>query len=54
MAGKYLFLFSKLSSYLNFNIFMPLRRDVPRSKVTWPVLPNKKFSAISTKMVEEN
>jgi hypothetical protein len=54
MAGKYLFLFSKPSSYLKFNIFMPLRRDVPGSKVTWPVLPNKKFSARSTKMVEEN
>jgi hypothetical protein len=30
------------------------RRDVPGSKVNWPVLPNKKFSARSTKMVEEN
>jgi hypothetical protein len=31
-----------------------MRRDVPGSKVTWPVLPNKKFSARSTKMVKEN
>jgi hypothetical protein len=31
-----------------------MRREVPGSKVTWPVLPNKKFSARSTKMVEEN
>jgi hypothetical protein len=54
MAGNYLFLFSKPSSYLKLTIFMPLRRDVPESKVIWPVLPNKKFSARSTKMVKEN
>jgi hypothetical protein len=35
MAGKYLFLFLKPSSYLKFKIFMPLRRGAmcPSSSV---------------------
>jgi hypothetical protein len=33
IAGKYLFLTLKPSLYLKLDIFMPLRRDVPGSKV---------------------
>jgi hypothetical protein len=33
IAGKYLLLILKPSSYLKLNIFMALRRDLPGSKV---------------------
>jgi hypothetical protein len=49
IAGKYLFYILKPSSYLKFKILMPSRRALPGSKVSWPVLPNHKFSAKSTK-----
>jgi hypothetical protein len=49
IAAKYLFFILKSSSYLKFNVLMPLRRALPGSKVTWPVLPNHRFSVRSTK-----
>jgi hypothetical protein len=49
IAGKYLFYVLKSSSYLKFKILMPLRRALPGSKVSWPVFPNHKNSARSTK-----
>jgi hypothetical protein len=55
ISGKQLLLILSPSLYLKLDIFIyALRRDVPGSKVTWPVLPNKNFSARSTNMVEEN
>jgi hypothetical protein len=42
------------AKYLKFNIFMPLRRALPGSKVRWAVVPNHNFSARSTKMVGDN
>jgi hypothetical protein len=40
IAKNYKFLILKLSSYLKFNIFMPLRRDLPGRKVPYTaVLP---------------
>jgi hypothetical protein len=54
IAGKYLFYILKSSSYLKFKILMTLCRALPGRKVLWPVLTNHKFSARSTKMVEEN
>jgi hypothetical protein len=49
IAGKYLLYILKSSSYLKFKILIPLRRTLSGSKVSWPVLPNHKFSARSTK-----
>jgi hypothetical protein len=53
IAGKYLFDISKSSSYLKFKILIKLRRALPGSKLSRPVLPNHKFSVRSTKMVGE-
>jgi hypothetical protein len=39
IAGKYLFLILKPSSYLKLDIVMPLRRDLLGSKVPKSVLP---------------
>jgi hypothetical protein len=53
IAGKYLFYILKSSSSLKFEILFTLWRALPGSKVPWPVLPNHKFSARSSNIVEE-
>jgi hypothetical protein len=49
IAGKYLLLILKPSSYLKLNIFMALRRDLPGSKVPSAVLPTNLKSYLPDK-----